>query len=279
MQQLTASRSGLTAVGACSVQPAGANGEGRWLDSMGHGGRRAPDAARMRGSRRLAPKARGKRSVAGGASAASIGVRVRIPAGTRRAGGGAEAQRSGGKPRRDPPRSGGAEVQRRKYSGAASTTLVGRGTITRMGILIRLGVSAFTVWLATLVIPGITVGGTTGRTVLTVLVVAAIFGIVNAVLRPIIKTIGCWAYLLTLGLISLVVNGLLLMLTSWIAEQLDLAFHVENFWPSAVLGALFIGIVSWVINLVIPDGGDKDRNQRRQPPPSRQQQYYPRNYR
>ena len=157
----------------------------------------------------------------------------------------------------------------------------GRGTITRMGILIRLGVSAFTVWLATLVISGITVEGTTGRKVLTVIVVAAIFGIVNAVLRPIIKTIGCWAYLLTLGLVSLVVNGLLLMLTSWIAGKLDLAFHVDEFWPTAVLGALFIGVVSWVINLVIPDRGDKNRNngnnQRRQPPP--QQQYNRQNYR
>lgn len=145
-----------------------------------------------------------------------------------------------------------------------------------MGIVIRLAVSAFTVWLATLVISGITVEGTTGRKVLTVLVVAAIFGVVNAVLRPIIKTIGCWAYLLTLGLVSLLVNGLLLMLTSWIAEKLDLAFHVEDFWPSAVLGALFIGVVSWIINLVIPDGGDKDRNRdrRREPPPQYRQQYY-----
>ena len=152
--------------------------------------------------------------------------------------------------------------------------LDGRGTITAMGIVIRLAVSAFTVWLATLVISGITVEGTTGRKVLTVVVVAAIFGIVNAVLRPIIKTIGCWAYLLTLGLVSLLVNGLLLLLSSWIAEKLDLAFHVDGFWPAAVLGALFIGVVSWVINLVIPDGGDKNRNRRREPPPQYRQQYY-----
>ena len=84
-----------------------------------------------------------------------------------------------------------------------------------MGIVIRLAVSAFTLWLATLVIHGITVGGNTGKKVLTLILVAALFGIINAVLRPIIKTIGCWAYLLTLGLISLVVNGLLLLLTSW----------------------------------------------------------------
>src|SRR3954451_15323892 len=128
-----------------------------------------------------------------------------------------------------------------------------------MGLIVRLAVSAFALWLTTLIFKGITVDGTAGRKVLTLVLVAALFGIVNAVLRPIIKTIGCWAYLLTLGLISLVVNGLLLMLTSWIAEQLDLAFHVDDFWPTAVLGALFVGAVSWVINLVIPDGGDKDR--------------------
>ena len=95
-----------------------------------------------------------------------------------------------------------------------------------------------------------------------------IFGVVNAVLRPIIKTIGCWAYLLTLGLVSLLVNGALLLLSSWIAGKLDLAFDVDKFWPTAVLGALFIGVVSWVINLVVPDGKDKDNDRdRRQPPP------------
>jgi len=91
-----------------------------------------------------------------------------------------------------------------------------------MGILIRLAVSAFTVWLATLVISGIRVEGDTGHKVL------------------------------TLGLVSLVVNGALLLLTSKIAEALDLSFHVDHFWPSAVLGALFIGIVSWLLNSSCP---------------------------
>jgi putative membrane protein len=140
-----------------------------------------------------------------------------------------------------------------------------------MGLIIRLAVSAFTLWLATLVLDGITVEGTPGKKVLTLVLVAAMFGIINAVLRPIIKTIGCWAYLLTLGLISLIVNGALLMLTSYIADKIDLAFHVDKFWPTAVLGALFIGVVSWIINLVIPDG--KDKKDRRQPPPPP-----PRNY-
>jgi putative membrane protein len=137
-----------------------------------------------------------------------------------------------------------------------------------MGIVIRLAVTALALWLSTLVFEGIRVAGSGGRKVLTVVLVAAIFGIVNAVLRPIIKTIGCWAYLLTLGLISLVVNGALLMLTSYVADKINLDFHVDKFWPTAVLGALFIGAVSWVINLVIPDGKDKKRkDDRRQPPP------------
>jgi putative membrane protein len=136
-----------------------------------------------------------------------------------------------------------------------------------MGLIVRLAVSALALWLSTLVFKGITVTGTTGRQVLTIVLVAAIFGIINAVLRPIIKTIGCWAYLLTLGLISLVVNGALLLLTSYVADKINLPFHVDKFWPTAVLGALFIGVVSWIINLVIPDGKDKDRKSRRQPPP------------
>jgi putative membrane protein len=150
-----------------------------------------------------------------------------------------------------------------------------------MGILIRLAVSAFTLWLATLVISGITVDGTTGRKALTLIAVAVIFGIVNAVIRPIVKMIGCWAYVLTLGLVSLVVNGALLLLTSKIADVLDLPFNVDKFWPTAILGALFIGVVSWLINFLIPDGGDKDRkdNDRRQAPPPRQQYGGYQNYR
>jgi putative membrane protein len=124
-----------------------------------------------------------------------------------------------------------------------------------VGIIIRLVISALALWISTLVIDGIDVSGTAAEQAGTLLVVAAIFGIVNAVLRPIIKVLGCWAYALTLGLIAVVVNGALLMLTSWIAGQLDLSFDVAEFWPSAILGALLIGVVSWLLNLVVPDKG------------------------
>ena len=126
-----------------------------------------------------------------------------------------------------------------------------------MGILIRLVITAVSLWIATLVIDGIelTAESTTTKAG-TLLGVAVIFGVVNAVLRPIIKSIGCGLYVLTLGLISLVINGLLFLLVSWIAGQFDLPFHVDDFWPSAILGALLVGVVSWVLNLLVPDRDD-----------------------
>ncbi|HEX6682465.1 MAG TPA: phage holin family protein [Candidatus Limnocylindrales bacterium] len=124
-----------------------------------------------------------------------------------------------------------------------------------MGILLRLAASAAAVWVATLILPGIQVNAeTTFGTIGTYVAVAVLFGVVNAVLRPIIKMVGCGLYVVTLGLIAIVVNGLLLLLTSWFAGLLDMPFHVENFWPSAVLGALIIGIVSWLLNMFIKNG-------------------------
>jgi putative membrane protein len=125
----------------------------------------------------------------------------------------------------------------------------------RMSYLIRLAVSAVALWIATLLISGVQLTtDSTAKKVGTIIVVAAIFGLVNMFLRPIIKTIGCGLYVLTLGLIAIIVNGLLFWLASWIAGGLDLPFHVQNFWPSAVLGALVVGVVSWFLNLVVPDG-------------------------
>lgn len=128
-----------------------------------------------------------------------------------------------------------------------------------MGIIIRLLITAFSLWIATVLIDGIELTTDSNASkVLTLIVIAAIFGIVNAVLRPIIKVVGCGLYILTLGLIAFVVNGALFLLTSWIAGQLDLPFHVDDFWPSAVLGALIVGVVSWLLNMLVPDGGNRD---------------------
>src|SRR5712675_2006116 len=96
----------------------------------------------------------------------------------------------------------------------------------RMSYLIRLVVSAVALWITTLLVSGVQVtSDTVIKKVLTLLAVALIFGVINSILRPIIKTVGCAFYALTLGLIALVVNGLLFLLTSWIAGGLDLPFH------------------------------------------------------
>ena len=128
-----------------------------------------------------------------------------------------------------------------------------------MKIVIRILVTAAALAVAAWVVPGIVVTGTSDATKAeTLLVVAIIFGIINGVLKPIIKTFGCAFYVLTLGLVALVVNGLLLWLASWVAGKLNLPFHVTGF-VAALEGALIVAVVSWALHLVIPDRWDGKR--------------------
>jgi len=120
----------------------------------------------------------------------------------------------------------------------------------RMNFLIRVLINAVALAVAAALVPGIEVQGhTTLSRVLTLVVVALIFGIVNTFLKPLIKAIGCLFYILTLGLIGLVVNGLLLWLASWVAGKLKLPFHITGFWP-AFWGAIIVGLVSWLLSLI-----------------------------
>lgn len=122
-----------------------------------------------------------------------------------------------------------------------------------MKTVVRVVVTAIALWVATVVVSGINVtADTTIKRIATLLVVAVIFGLVNAFLKPIVKKLGCVFYILTLGLIALVVNGLLLWLTSWVAGKLDLPFHVAGFW-AAFWGAIVVGVVSWLLNLLVHD--------------------------
>jgi putative membrane protein len=123
-----------------------------------------------------------------------------------------------------------------------------------MRFLLRLAVSAAALAVATAVLPGIqlTAGSTTSK-LLTLIAVALIIGLINAFLKPIIKTIGCLFYILTLGLVALVVNALLLWLASAVAGWLSLPFHITGFVP-AFLGALIISVVTWLLSVLIPDG-------------------------
>ncbi|MFI6092403.1 phage holin family protein [Streptomyces sp. NPDC051218] len=98
-------------------------------------------------------------------------------------------------------------------------------------------------------------GDNTGKKTLTLIVVALLFGLVNFLVKPVVKVLTFPLFILTLGLITLVVNALMLLLTSWLADKLDVSFHVEGFW-TAVLGGLIISVVSWAMNVILPD--DKD---------------------
>ncbi|MGP9019770.1 phage holin family protein [Streptomyces sp. BR1] len=98
-------------------------------------------------------------------------------------------------------------------------------------------------------------GDNTGKKALTLVLVALVFGVVNFVVKPIVKFLSFPLFILTLGLITFVINALMLLLTSWLAGKLNLNFHVHGFW-TAVLGGLIISIVSWAMHMVLPD--DKD---------------------
>lgn len=130
------------------------------------------------------------------------------------------------------------------------------GNIYVVSLIIRVIANALALWVAVLLVDGIDVStqDTTSQ-VITFLVVGAIFGVVNAVIKPIVKTVGCLFYALTLGLIGLVVNALLFLLTEWIAGLFDVPFHVEGFWP-AFWGAIVVTIVSWVVSMFLPDKKD-----------------------
>jgi putative membrane protein len=126
-----------------------------------------------------------------------------------------------------------------------------------LAITIRIAVVAAALWVTTAFVDGIELGaGATVERIGTLLVVAVIFGIVNAVLKPLIKVVGCPLYILTLGLVGLVVNALLFLLVGSIADGVGLPFVVDGFWP-AFWGAIVVGLVGFVLHLVIPDRLDR----------------------
>ena len=153
-----------------------------------------------------------------------------------------------------------------------------------MGLVLRLIVNALALWVATLIIPGISLGESAGAavpgidavqdgisgissdpggfqeqisvpTIAALLVVAVVFTLVNAVVKPIVQFLSLPLTIITLWLFLLVVNALMLMLTSWITTNFDLfgaEYVVRGFW-AAFFGAIVIGLVNWVSSLVTRD--------------------------
>ena len=117
-----------------------------------------------------------------------------------------------------------------------------------MNFLIRVLVNALALGAAAWLFEGIEVQGTdTSEQVLTLLGVALIFGLLNAVIAPVVKLLSLPFIVLTLGLLLLLINAFFLWLTSEIAQALDLGFRVDGFWTT-VFGALVISVVSMVLN-------------------------------
>lgn len=121
-----------------------------------------------------------------------------------------------------------------------------------MRFLLKVIINALALWLTTFIVSGVTVvpyAQDSTATVLTYLLVALIFGVVNAIVGTVVRVIAFPLYILTLGLISFVVNALLLLLVSWISSLMGFGLHVDGFW-AGVWGALVLGIIAWLIGLI-----------------------------
>jgi len=119
--------------------------------------------------------------------------------------------------------------------------------------LVRVAVNAVAVGVACWLLADIWLrGGSHTERLLRLLLVAVVFGLVHAVVRPVVKLLSLPFIILTLGLLIFVINALMLMLTSWLSGQIGLGFHVDGF-GTALVGALIITVVTWGLELVLPD--------------------------
>ena len=120
-----------------------------------------------------------------------------------------------------------------------------------MSLLLRWAISAAAVWAAVRLVPGIRLEEGLGA----LFAVALIIGLVNAVVRPILRVLACGIIVLTLGLFLLVINAALLLLSAVIARSLGIDFFVDGF-SAAFLGSIVISLISYVASLVFFDSED-----------------------
>ena len=125
--------------------------------------------------------------------------------------------------------------------------------------LVKLTLNAVALWLTTLLVAGVGIepyGTGTLAVVLTYLLVAFIFGLVNGIIGTFVRVIAFPIYVLTLGLISFIVNGLLLLLVAGISDVMGFGLQVDGFW-AGVWGALVLGIISWILGLFTRPGNSR----------------------
>jgi len=128
-----------------------------------------------------------------------------------------------------------------------------------MRTILRLLATAGALAVATWLLSGITVTDpTTSGKILALLIVALIFGVLNAIVKPIFKLVTLPIVLLTLGLFLLVINACIMLLTSWVASNVGLGWHVDGFW-TAVFGAIIVSVVSFFLNAFVPDRNERRR--------------------
>ena len=123
-----------------------------------------------------------------------------------------------------------------------------------MYLLLRLLINAGALWAATTLVPGISFVGDTGR----FLVVALVFGLLNALVRPLLLLLSLPLLILTLGLFTFILNAFILMMLGSLSEGLGLGFHVNGFFP-AFVGALIVTVVSFVLSMVVKPGSDRKK--------------------
>ena len=129
-----------------------------------------------------------------------------------------------------------------------------------LAFLVRTVCTAVALWVATLIVPGIEfVGGsTTAEKIGIALVVAVIFGLLNAFVKPVVQIISIPFYILTLGLIHIVINALMLEITAWITRNTThWGLEVDDFFWSAIFGAIVVSVVGWLLGLLMRDPVDR----------------------
>jgi putative membrane protein len=126
---------------------------------------------------------------------------------------------------------------------------------TVRSVVTKVAINAVSIWIATLVIPGVSVGGASlGQQVLTLVIVGVLFGLINTFIKPIVKLFTLPLYLFTLGLISFVVNALMLKIVEWLSGRIGIAFDAGPFFWSTLGAAVIVTFVSMILNVIVPDG-------------------------